>query len=103
MAVTDLTTCFYQRIAIAYELWVEKAFECSEISGLFCWGLEGKNLSRADDGALTCDISEERKDSARAICVIFSSKESGVSAGQRLGGRGRRIPVVYTKTSQPAF
>ena len=103
MAVTDLITCFFQRIATAFELWVEKAFECSEISGLFCGGLEGKDMSRADDGALTCDISEERKDLARAICVIFSSKESGVSAGQWLGGRGRRISVVYRKMNQPAL
>lgn len=49
------------RIVIAFKLWAGKAVE---LNGVFCGSLEDKSVERnADDGGMTCEVSERCKDS----------------------------------------
>lgn len=44
---------------VAFESWTGKAIECPELSGLFCSGLEDKDVkSYADSRGLACELSE---------------------------------------------
>lgn len=44
---------------VAFESWTGKATECSELSVLFCTGLEDKHgKSYADSGGLACGLPE---------------------------------------------
>lgn len=43
---------------VAFESWTGKTIECSELSGLFCSGLEDKHVkSYADSRGLACELS----------------------------------------------
>lgn len=45
-----------------FELWPGKAFECSELSGLFCGSLKDKAVSEDDGGFLACEVLDGSKD-----------------------------------------
>ena len=63
---------FSERWQKELELQSRKATECSELSGLFRVSLETKDVeSYADKDDLACETSGGRKDSIRAIFVIF--------------------------------
>lgn len=64
----DLTMMFWGGLWKSFELWVVKACECLELSETY---LQDNPESRADDGGLTCDVSEGSKDYQGHLCSIF--------------------------------
>lgn len=58
---------------MVFELWAGKAIECSELSGLFCGSLQGKNIEKSEDvGGLACEVLEGSKDYLGHSCDILN-------------------------------